>query len=330
VSSEWINHVELALWADVMLIAPASANTIAKMTNGVCDNLLLAVYLSARCPVLVAPAMDVDMLHHQSTQDNIARLKSFGNHIIAPAYGELASGLTGEGRMEEPENIFAFIDKFISENKPLRNKKVLVTAGPTYEAIDPVRFIGNRSSGKMGIAIADEFAEQGADVTLVCGPSSQVLNSNSVNRINVETAEEMYNECIKYSLQSDIIIMAAAVADFKPEKGSDQKIKNKSFSIPFIATQDILAQLGKQRKNGQILAGFALETNNELENAKEKLKKKNLDLIILNSLNDEGAGFSHDTNKISIIDDKLQVKEFPLKSKREAAKDIVNEIIAKI
>jgi phosphopantothenoylcysteine decarboxylase / phosphopantothenate---cysteine ligase len=327
-TGEWNNHVDLGLWADVFLIAPASANTIAKMANGVCDNLLLAVYLSARCPVFIAPAMDVDMLRHRSIQDNIEKVKSFGNRIINPAYGELASGLVGEGRMEEPEKIISELSNFFSDNKPLRNKKVLVTAGPTYEAIDPVRFIGNRSSGKMGIAIAEEFAEQGADVTLVCGPSSQQVKNKSVERINVESAEEMFNECLKRSLKCDIIVMAAAVADFKPEKNVQEKIKkNNSAAISLTSTPDILSELGKKKENGQLLIGFALETSNELENAKDKLKRKNLDMIVLNSLNDEGAGFNYDTNKISVIDNKMRTKEFPLKSKTEVARDIVNEII---
>jgi phosphopantothenoylcysteine decarboxylase / phosphopantothenate---cysteine ligase len=327
-TGEWNNHVDLGLWPDAYVIAPASANTIAKMANGNCDNLLLAVYLSARCPIFIAPAMDVDMLNHQSTKDNIERLKSFGNKIITPGYGELASGLIGEGRMEEPEKIFSVLDNFFSENKPLKDKKVLVTAGPTYEAIDPVRFIGNRSSGKMGIAIAEEFAEQGANVTLICGPSSQELKNNSVRRINIESADDMHSECMKQFSENDIIVMAAAVADYKPEKNNQDKIKkNNSLSISLVSTQDILSKLGEQKKNGQLLIGFALETNNELENAKDKLKRKNLDMIILNSLNDSGAGFNYDTNKISIVDKKMKVKELPLKSKTEVAKDIVKEII---
>jgi phosphopantothenoylcysteine decarboxylase / phosphopantothenate---cysteine ligase len=327
-TGEWNNHVDMGLWADAFVIAPASANTIAKMATGICDNLLLAVYLSAKCPVFVAPAMDLDMLNHQSTKDNIERLKSFGNKIITPAYGELASGLIGEGRMEEPENILKELDNFFLANQPLSNKRVLVTAGPTYEAIDPVRFIGNRSSGKMGIAIAEEFADQGADVTLICGPSSQGIKNSSVKRIDIESAEEMYSECKKYSANSDIIVMAAAVADYKAEKDAKDKIKkNNSLSVSLVSTVDILSELGQKKKNGQLLVGFALESNNELENAKDKLKRKNLDMIVLNSLNDKGAGFNYDTNKISIIDKKMQVKEFSLKSKTDVAKDIVREII---
>jgi phosphopantothenoylcysteine decarboxylase/phosphopantothenate--cysteine ligase len=327
-TGEWNNHVDLGLWADVLMIAPASANTMAKMANGACDNLLLAVYMSARCPVFLAPAMDVDMLKHKSTQDNIARLKSFGNHVIDASYGELASGLVGEGRMEEPKKILKVLDDFFAANKPLRNKKVLVTAGPTYEAIDPVRFIGNRSSGKMGIAIADEFAEQGAEVTLICGPSNQKVSNHSVTRIDVESAEQMHDECMKAAKGSDIIVMAAAVADYKAEKDAQDKMKkNNSVNLSLVSTVDILSELGKQKKNGQILVGFALETNNEIENAKDKLERKNLDMIVLNSLKDEGAGFNYDTNKISIVDKKMNIKEFPLKSKSDVAKDIVKEII---
>jgi phosphopantothenoylcysteine decarboxylase/phosphopantothenate--cysteine ligase len=327
-TGEWNNHVDLGLWADALVIAPASANTMAKMANGICDNLLMAVCLSARCPVFIAPAMDVDMLKHRTTQDNISRIKSFGNHVIDASYGELASGLVGEGRMEEPEKIAAVLIDFFAKNKPLANKKVLVTAGPTYEAIDPVRFIGNRSSGKMGIAIADEFAEQGADVTLICGPSNQKVSNNAVTRIDVESAEEMRNECMKVSAQSDIIVMAAAVADYKAENDAQDKMKkNNSVNLSLVGTVDILSELGKQKKNGQVLVGFALETNNEMDNAKDKLKKKNLDMIVLNSLKDEGAGFNYDTNKISIVDKKMNVKEFSLKSKADVAKDIVKEIL---
>jgi phosphopantothenoylcysteine decarboxylase / phosphopantothenate---cysteine ligase len=327
-TGEWNNHVDLGLWADALVIAPASANTMAKMATGVCDNLLLAVYLSARCTVFIAPAMDVDMLKHSTTQDNISRLKSFGNHIIDASYGDLASGLVGEGRMEEPEKIAAVLNDFFAKNKPLANKKVLVTAGPTYEAIDPVRFIGNRSSGKMGIAIADEFAEQGADVTLVCGPSTQKVNNHSVKRIDVESAEQMRDECMKISNESDIIVMAAAVADYKAENDAQNKMKkNNSVNLSLVGTVDILSELGKKKKNGQVLVGFALETNNEMENAQDKLKRKNLDMIVLNSLKDEGAGFNYDTNKISIVDKKMNVKEFSLKSKVDVAKDIVKEII---
>ncbi len=328
-TGDWTNHVELGLWGDAMVIAPASANTMAKMATGVCDNILLAVYLSARCPVFISPAMDLDMWKHPSTVANVEKLKSFGNKIIMPVVGELASGLIGEGRMEEPEIILNHLQNFFSNDLPLANKKVLVTAGPTYENIDPVRFIGNRSSGKMGFAIADELAAQGAEVTLITGPSSQTTINNSVNRIDVESAEEMYNACMKNADAKDVIIMAAAVADYKPQISLSEKIKkeNNLLSISLLPTQDILLEFGKRKKNGQLLVGFALETNNELENAKSKLKKKNLDLIVLNSLSDEGAGFNRDTNKISIIDSAMKVLEFPLLSKTEVAKNIVNVIV---
>ena len=328
-TGEWTNHVELGLWADVMVIAPASANTIGKMAGGISDNVLLAAYLSARCPVFISPAMDLDMWKHPSTLKNIERLKSYGNNVINPATGELASGLTGEGRMEEPENILHHLKKFFSEDSPLLNKKVLVTAGPTYENIDPVRFIGNRSSGKMGFAIADELAARGAIVTLVTGPTSQILKNNSVRRIDIESAKEMFDACLQNADAMDVIVMAAAVADYKPESPSSQKIKkqNNSLTISLTGTDDILETLGKRKKNGQVLAGFALETSNELENAKEKLSKKNLDFIVLNSLNDKGAGFNHDTNRIRIIDKEAGVKEFDLKSKSEVARDVVNTIV---
>ena len=325
----WTNHVELGLWADALVIAPATANTIAGMASGICNNLLLGVYLSSRCPVFLAPAMDLDMWKHPAVVANMDKLKEFGNKIIAPAFGELASGLTGEGRMEEPENILKVLKDFFSVNKPLANRKALVTAGPTYERIDPVRFIGNRSSGKMGFAIAGELAAQGADVTLVSGPSAEVLKDKSVRRIDVESAAEMYEACMQQSGDMDIIVMAAAVADYRPESLSGDKIKkqNNSISISLSATEDILAELGRKKKKGQLLVGFALETSNELEHAKEKVKKKNLDFIVLNSLNDKGAGFNHDTNKVSIIDHQLQVKEFPLKPKSGVARDIVQVIV---
>ncbi len=328
-TGEWTNHVELGLWADAMVIAPATANTIAAMASGICDNLLLAVYLSARCPVFIAPAMDLDMWKHPSTVSNLEKLKSFGNQIITPAFGELASGLTGEGRMEEPENILAMLKNFFSQDLPLSGKKVLVTAGPTYENIDPVRFIGNRSSGKMGFAIADELAKQGAEVVLVAGPSAQNINRNSVQRIDVESAKEMYDACMQHSESMDVIIMAAAVADYRPESTSTQKIKkqNNSLSVSLTPTEDILSELGKRKKGRQVIVGFALETSNELENAKEKLRKKNLDFIVLNSLNDTGAGFNHDTNRIRMIDSAMNTQEFDLKSKTEVAKDIVHVIV---
>jgi phosphopantothenoylcysteine decarboxylase/phosphopantothenate--cysteine ligase len=328
-TGEWTNHVELALWADAMLIAPASANTMAKMANGVCDNILLATYMSSRCPVFVSPAMDLDMWKHPATVTNMDKLKSFGNFVITPAYGELASGLTGEGRMEEPENIFSYIENFFSGEKSFSKKKVLVTAGPTYENIDPVRFIGNRSSGKMGYAIADEFAKQGADVVLVSGPSSAKIKSSSIHKVEVESAKEMYDACMMYGPASDIIVMAAAVADYRPQTAAAEKIKkqNNSMIISLTATDDVLSELGRRKKDGQLLVGFALETANELQNAKEKLHKKNLDMIVLNSLKHNGAGFNYDTNKISVITSDMNVQEFELKSKADVAKDIVHSIV---
>ena len=329
-SGEWNNHVEAGLWADAMIIAPATADTIAKMANGICDNLLLATYLSARCPVFFAPAMDLDMLKHPSTQQNIDRLISFGNKIIAPANGELASGLEGEGRMEEPENIFDILLKHFSKTLPLDKKKALVTAGPTYEDIDPVRFVGNRSSGKMGFAIAEELARNGAEVILISGPSSETVYNKSIRRIDVESSDEMYEASIKYFAGADVAVMSAAVADYKPEQVAEQKIKKKEngLELSMVRTKDILAELGNKKKKNQFLVGFALETENEIENAKEKLKKKNLDMIVVNSLNDKGAGFKYDTNKITILDDQLQQFNFDLKSKKEVAVDLVSAIIS--
>lgn len=326
----WNNHVELGLWADLMLIAPATADSIAKMANGICDHLLLAVYLSARCPVYIAPAMDLDMWKHPASQQNIQRLLSFGHKLIAPADGELASGLFGEGRMEEPETILNLVKKHFSSNLPLSKKKVLVTAGPTHENIDPVRFISNRSSGKMGFAIAEELATNGAEVILVTGPSSQVIHNSSVHRVDVESSDEMYKACLSYFKDVDAAIMTAAVADYKPAKEADQKIKKKenSVELKLIKTQDILAELGNRKEKNQFLVGFALETENEIEHATEKIKKKNLDMIVLNSLRDRGAGFQTDTNKISIIDSRFKKTDFTLKSKKEVAKDIVSAIVA--
>jgi phosphopantothenoylcysteine decarboxylase/phosphopantothenate--cysteine ligase len=326
---EWNNHVELGLWADAFLIAPASANTISKMANGLCDNLLLATYLSARCKVYFAPAMDLDMYKHKATLDNIKRLHSFGNLIIHPGNGELASGLFGEGRMAEPEEIISFLEKEFSKDLLLKGKKALVTAGPTYEAIDPVRFIGNHSSGKMGFAIAEELAAQGAEVTLVCGPNSLKLNNTDITRIDITSAEELYNASVKAFKTADLAVLSAAVADYKPVSAAKQKIKKTegSKNIELTPTKDTLAELGKMKKKDQLLVGFALETNNEVENAKVKIKKKNLDLIVLNSMNDKGAGFKKDTNKVSIIDKNNKTIKFELKSKTEVAKDIVNVII---
>ncbi|CAA0151732.1 putative coenzyme A biosynthesis bifunctional protein CoaBC (Includes: Phosphopantothenoylcysteine decarboxylase; Phosphopantothenate--cysteine ligase) [Tenacibaculum maritimum] len=324
----WNNHVELGLWADIMLIAPATANTLSKMTNGICDNLLLATYLSAKCPVYFAPAMDLDMYIHSSTKVSLKKLQRFGNILIPAASGELASGLVGEGRMAEPEDIISFIEKDILSKLPLRGKKVLLTAGPTYEAIDPVRFIGNHSSGKMGFELAKTAANLGAEVFLITGPSSQKIHHSFVNRIDVVSAEEMYREAHKYYKNIDIAILSAAVADYKPKNIATQKIKKKdtSLQIELAPTKDILASLGAI-KESQFLVGFALETNDELTNAKGKLQRKNLDAIVLNSLRDKGAGFATDTNKVTIIDKNLNEIPFELKSKEAVAKDIIHEII---
>ena len=328
-TGQWNNHVDLGLWADLMVIAPASANTIAKMANGLCDNLLLAVYLSARCPVFVAPAMDLDMLQHPATASNLDRVSSFGNRIIQPNYGELASGLTGKGRMAEPEEIFSFIEDHFTTALSLKGKNILVTAGPTYEALDPVRFIGNHSSGKMGFAIAEEFARRGAIVNLVSGPTNQRVSNGSITIHHVTSAEQMYNACSSLFKKSDVTVLAAAVADYKPETVSEQKIKKngENLTLQLTKTTDIAASLGKVKHNGQIIVGFALETENEHANAMKKLETKNFDLIVLNSLNDKGAGFGYDTNKVSIINRKHEVKTFDLKNKNEVARDIVQSII---
>lgn len=328
----WNNHVELGLWADSMVIAPSSANTLAKMANGICDNLLSAVYLSARCPVFFAPAMDLDMLQHPSTKSNIDRLISFGNHQIVPAFGELASGLVGTGRMAEPEEIVGFLSHFFSVEKKLSGKKALVTAGPTHEALDPVRFIGNNSSGKMGFAIAEELANMGADVELVVGPTHLAVHSDKVKVTRVTSAEDMYNACVSHFPSSDITVLSAAVADYRPIHKADQKIKKSesSMTIELTKTRDIAAELGKQKKANQFVVGFALETENETANAEKKIVAKNFDLIVLNSLNDKGAGFGQDTNKITLIDRAGSKMEFPLKSKEDVAKDIVNAIVGAI
>lgn len=327
----WNNHVELGLWADLMIIAPATANTLSKMTNGTCDNLLLATYLSAKCPVYFAPAMDLDMYKHPSTKTSLEALQDFGNIMIPATSGELASGLVGEGRMAEPEDIVAFITQDLLSKLPLKGKKVLLTAGPTYEAIDPVRFIGNHSSGKMGFAIAKAAAELGAEVYLISGPSHQQLQHSLVHRIDVTSAEEMYEAAHQYYSEVDIAILSAAVADYRPKNMADQKIKKKeaALHIALEPTKDILASLGTIKKH-QFLVGFALETNNELENAKGKLQRKNLDAIVLNSLQDKGAGFATDTNKITIIDKKMEQVEFELKSKTAVAQDIIQEIIKRL
>ncbi|MGN7205923.1 bifunctional phosphopantothenoylcysteine decarboxylase/phosphopantothenate--cysteine ligase CoaBC [Pedobacter sp. SAFR-022] len=325
----WSNHVELALWADYILIAPASANTLSKMANGVCDNLLSAVYLSAKCQVLFAPAMDLDMWKHESTQENIRKLLAFGNLMIAPGSGELASGLVGEGRLAEPEEIMDFLNAQITQGMPLLGRKVLVTAGPTYEAIDPVRFIGNHSSGKMGFAIAHAFENLGADVTLISGPSAE-QSSAGIKRINVRSAAEMHQACMEHFKAASITVMSAAVADYTPEIVAKEKIKkqDQTLTITLKKTADILAELGSQKTADQILVGFALETTNEEEHAKQKLQRKNLDFIVLNSLNDSGAGFGVDTNKITIINKALEKKTYEVKSKAAVAADICQEIIS--
>lgn len=328
---EWNSHVDLGLWADLILIGPATANTIAKMANGMCDNLLLATYLSARCPVMIAPAMDLDMYQHPSTLENIAMLESFGNTIIDAEHGELASGLVGTGRMAEPEAIIEVLEDNFERKSALKGKNVLITAGPTFEAIDPVRFIGNHSSGKMGFAIAESAARHGAQVTLVAGPTNLVINSG-VNRLDVTSANEMLKVCEKEFQKQDVIVLAAAVADYRPEKISDQKIKKKgeTMDIHLVKNPDVAATLGSKKRDKQFMVGFALETQNEKDNAAKKLVAKNLDMIVLNSLNDKGAGFGHDTNKITILHKDNNSQEFGLKTKQEVANDIVAEIIAKI
>lgn len=328
-TGSWHNHVDLGLWADAMIIAPASANTLAHMANGICNNLLLASYLSARCPVFIAPAMDLDMWRHPATQRSIDQLKKDGVQMIAPTEGELASGLNGEGRMEEPENIFSALENFFSTDLPLKGKTVLITAGPTHEAIDPVRFIGNRSTGKMGFAIAEEAAKKGADVVLITGPTSLHSQSQNIRRIQVESTAEMHAACMLEAPKAALLIMAAAVADFKPDHVENSKIKkkNNSLELSLVPTTDILADLGKNKPANQLLVGFALETDDETENAKIKLSKKNLDFIVLNSLRDAGAGFGHDTNKISILSKDGSKKDYPLKSKQNVARDILDFLI---
>ena len=327
-NEKWNNHVELALWADLMIIAPATANTLSKMTNGSCDNLLVATYLSAKCPVYFAPAMDLDMYKHDSTISNFALLNQFGNIIIPAETGELASGLSGEGRMAEPEHIVAFIENDLNSKLPLKGKEILITAGPTYEAIDPVRFIGNHSSGKMGFDLANSAASLGASVILISGPTHCKVSNPLINLISVVSAEEMYQACHQFYANVDVVIAAAAVADYKPKNVALQKIKKAadSFVIELEKTKDILASLGLEKKN-QFLIGFALETENEIENAKLKIQKKNLDLIVLNSLQDEGAGFGKDTNKVTFIDKNFLVEAMELKSKEAVADDILNKIM---
>ena len=329
-NATWNNHVELALWADIMLIAPATANTISKMASGTCDNLLMATYLSAKCPVYFAPAMDLDMYIHPTSINNFETLKAFGNTIIPAESGELASGLSGEGRMAEPENILQFIENDILSKLPLKGKRVLITAGPTYEAIDPVRFIGNHSTGKMGYDIATAAANLGAEVVLISGPTHLQLNHSLITIIRVTSADEMYDASHKFYTSSDVVIAAAAVSDYKPKNVALQKIKKEetTFTLELEKNKDILLSLGKIKKN-QFLIGFALETENEIENAKSKIQKKNLDVIVLNSLNDEGAGFGKPTNKVTFIDKDFNIFENTLKSKELVAQDIVNLIVKK-
>ncbi|MFK7000465.1 bifunctional phosphopantothenoylcysteine decarboxylase/phosphopantothenate--cysteine ligase CoaBC [Flavobacterium oreochromis] len=324
----WNNHVDLGIWADLMIIAPATANTMSKMVNGNCDNLLLATYLSAKCPVYFAPAMDLDMYKHPSTLANFDALKRFGNTMIPAERGELASGLSGEGRMAEPENIISFIEKDLEAKLPLKGKKILITAGPTYEAIDPVRFIGNHSTGKMGFDIADVAASLGAQVVLITGPTYLQPKNKTIQIQRVRSAEDMYNACHEHFQTIDVVIAAAAVADYKPKNVASQKIKKNdaTFIIELEKTKDVLASLGAIKKN-QFLIGFALETENEIEHAKQKIQKKNLDLVVLNSLNDPGAGFGQPTNKITFIDKEFNIEPHELKSKEEVALDIVNKIV---
>jgi phosphopantothenoylcysteine decarboxylase/phosphopantothenate--cysteine ligase len=327
-SGQWVDHVTLGLWADHIIIAPASANTIAKAAHGMCDNLLLAVYLSARCPVSFAPAMDLDMYTHPSVQENLRLLKSYGNNIIEPGTGELASGLSGKGRMAEPEEILSYLQDQFSIDARLKGKKVLITAGPTYEPLDPVRFIGNHSSGKMGYALAEKAVSLGANVTLISGPSA-LLPPLHVNFVKVNTAKEMYDAARNVFDKTDIAILAAAVADYSPKVREEQKIKKQEqeLNLELVKTVDIAAALGKVKRKDQLLVGFALETENETENAKKKLAVKNLDMIVLNSTKDSGAAFGHDTNKVSIIFKNGTLRNFDLKNKKEVAFDIINAIL---
>ncbi|MFN5170941.1 MAG: bifunctional phosphopantothenoylcysteine decarboxylase/phosphopantothenate--cysteine ligase CoaBC [Cyclobacteriaceae bacterium] len=326
---EWNNHVELGLWADVMIIAPLSANTLGKMVQGICDNLVLATYLSARCPVVVAPAMDLDMLQHPSTRQNLETISRFGNYMVEPGIGELASGLIGKGRMAEPEEIVDYLIAFLQQQNRLTGKAALVTAGPTHEAIDPVRFIGNNSTGKMGFAIAEALAASGAEVSLVSGPTHLTAGHPRISLTRVTTAQEMFEACQQKFPASQIAVLSAAVADYRPVKRAESKIKKTDQALTLELTQnpDIAAELGRQKKAGQFMVGFALETDNEKINAEKKLASKNLDLIVLNSLRDEGAGFGYDTNKITVMGRQPFLREFPLKSKKQVARDIVDTII---
>jgi len=329
-NGEWNNHVELGLWADLMVFAPVTANTLSKIANGLADNFLVTAYLSARCPVFIVPAMDMDMYNHPSTQKNLEILKSYGNILIEPQTGELASGLSGPGRMEEPAAILNHIIDFFNSKQDLKGKKVLITAGPTYERIDPVRFVGNFSSGLMGFSLANEAASRGAEVTLITGPTALKVIHNQINRINVISAGEMLNECLRFFPQSDLTIMSAAVADYTIQNPSVSKIKKSRFpmKLELIPTTDILAELGRMKKKNQIIVGFALESENELVNAKQKMKSKNIDMIVLNSLNDANAGFGGKTNKVTIITGKDRIIHGQLKDKTEVAKDILDFIVS--
>ncbi|MEL7222362.1 MAG: bifunctional phosphopantothenoylcysteine decarboxylase/phosphopantothenate--cysteine ligase CoaBC [Bacteroidota bacterium] len=328
----WNNHVELGLWADLLLVAPATANTLAKMANGICDNIISAVYLSARCPVFFAPAMDVDMWHHPSTQKNIQQLESYGNQLIPVESGELASGLNGAGRLAEPEQIVKLLRDHFGQHQDLQGKKVLITAGPTYEGIDPVRFIGNRSSGKMGVALAEVICQRGGQVVLVLGPSVLQPKFPGLTLIRVDSAAQMHQAALEAFPDCNVAIMAAAVADYRPANPADQKIKKKGerMTIELVKNPDIAAELGQLKKPEQLLIGFALETNNAEYNAKDKLRRKKLDFIVLNSLADKGAGFGGDTNKVTIFGADNKVVHFELKSKQEVAKDIVDETFSEV
>lgn len=329
-NGEWNSHVNLGMWADVYLIAPATANTIGKMANGVADNLLLTSYLSAKCPVFFVPAMDLDMYKHPAVQKNIATLISYGNHVIEPGTGFLASGLEGKGRMAEPSDIVVALENFFESKSDMAGKKVMITAGPTYEKIDPVRFIGNYSSGKMGFALAEECADRGAEVTLIAGPTSLKTVNGKINRINVESAQQMYDAAVENSPSADVQILCAAVADYRPSVTADKKIKREKtgeMTLTLVPNPDIAAALGKIKRENQVNVGFALETNDEATNAKDKCARKNFDFIVMNSLKDKGAGFQVDTNKITIFTAGGDVMEYPLKTKKEVAADIVDVVV---
>ncbi|MBO7441989.1 MAG: bifunctional phosphopantothenoylcysteine decarboxylase/phosphopantothenate--cysteine ligase CoaBC [Paludibacteraceae bacterium] len=329
-NGEWNSHVNLGMWADVYLIAPATANTIGKMANGVADNLLLTSYLSSKCPVFFAPAMDLDMYKHPAVQKNIATLITYGNHVIEPGTGFLASGLEGKGRMAEPSDIVVALENFFESKSDMAGKKVMITAGPTYEKIDPVRFIGNYSSGKMGFALAEECADRGAEVTLIAGPTSLKTVNGKINRINVESAQQMYDAAVENSPSADVQILCAAVADYRPSVTADKKIKREKMgemTLTLVPNPDIAAALGKIKRENQVNVGFALETNDEATNAKDKCARKNFDFIVMNSLKDKGAGFQVDTNKITIFTAGGDVMEYPLKTKKEVAADIVDAVV---